>query len=79
MWAGLLALADIVTGEESDDVSGAEFINGSFKKVYVVSSSAFNGKKSPTPIVSAGRAALEGIEIFEWSRDPVCDIKRKKQ
>lgn len=66
-----MALADIVTGEESDDIRGAEFINGSFKKVYVVSSSAFNGKKSPTPVVSAGRAALEGIEIFEWSRDPV--------
>lgn len=44
-----------------------------------MSSSAFNGKKSPTSIVSAGRAALEGMERFEWSRDPVYDTKRKEQ
>ena len=28
--------------------------------------------------MSAGRAALEGMERFEWSRDPVYDIKKKK-
>lgn len=29
--------------------------------------------------MSAGRAALEGMERFEWSRDPVYDIKKKKR
>lgn len=43
-----------------------------------MSGSAFNGKKSPTSIVSAGRAALEGMERLEWSHDPVYDIKKKR-
>lgn len=29
--------------------------------------------------MSAGRAALEGMERFEWSRDPTYSIKKKKQ